>query len=206
MVEITFDIKKLKLVNIDDILANDWNPKNLNTNEYLKVKESIKAIGLNEAIKVREYEGKYQVLDGMQRFTAAKELGLKIIPIYNEGIVSDQKAREHTIWKQVQVPFNKIDEAYLVVKILEMGEPIQLPYTEIELEELKQLTAFDFDEYEKGKQVGNGDDEDIRTLSIKMQIEQYNVVMEAINKVKDQDGCTDSQAIERICADYLAGA
>ncbi len=200
MAELTFDPTKIKLVKIEEVIPNDWNPKDQDTPEYQRVKRSVEAIGLNEAIKVREYEGKYQVLDGMQRFQIASELGIKIIPIYNEGIVSDQRAREHTIWKQTQVPFNKVDEAHLVVEILSMGETIELPYTEIELEEMKSLVAFDFDQLEDDSE--ELQDDNIRTLSIKMDLDDFLVVTSLINSVKEDMGCTDSQALAEICKKY----
>ncbi|MNR27347.1 ParB-like nuclease domain protein [compost metagenome] len=46
-----------------------------------KLKADIKANGINEPIKVVEYKGRNYVVDGHHRLRAAKELGIKSVPI-----------------------------------------------------------------------------------------------------------------------------
>lgn len=204
MAKLTYDPNRIKLVDIETIIPNDWNPKDDDTEDYQKIKKSIETIGLEGTIKTRQYKGKNQVIDGMQRYKIAKELGINKLYIYDEGKLSDQRAREKTIWWQQQVPFNRIEEAFLVIKIRDYGEPIQLPYNELEIDQMRQLTTFDFSQYDK-TQKEYEHNEKFSTLNIKMTKEQYDICMNAINKMKEINNCTDSQAIERICADYLSG-
>lgn len=150
MSELNFDIKKIKLVPIDQVQPNTWNPKVDGSAEYKKIVKSLKVNGLRGVIVVRETaKDSYEVVDGMQRYTAAKELGFTEVNIYNEGALGDQQAKELTIWYQQQVPFDKIMEAQLVNELLvEYNDSELLPYTDDELNEIKAMADFDFDKFE----------------------------------------------------------
>lgn len=140
-------------VDISNVRTNTWNPKEANTPEYSKVKKSVEINGLKGFIAVRyNPNGKtdYEILDGHQRYTAATELGFKKIYVYNEGKVSDKKAREYTIWWQQQVPFEKVQEAQLVTELIkEYADTESLPYSDAEIEQMKIMTEFSFEEYDE---------------------------------------------------------
>lgn len=192
--EITFDKAKLKIVKISEVRPNDWNPKKKDTEEYQKVKLSIEENGLRIPIIVRENKG-YEIIDGEQRYTACKDLGYTDLIIYNEGEMLDEKAKALTIWYQQQVPFDKILEAGLV---LEIGE-LPLPYTDIEIQEMKDIAEFDWTAVEPE----DLEDVEFRTFSAKLHKAQYEVVMKAINKVQKIEEVSLERALELICADYL---
>jgi len=85
-------------VPIDQVRPNTWNPKDKNTEEYEKVKLSIQK-RIRQPIIVRETDtNSYEIIDGEQRWTACKELAFENVLVYNEGKVSDQEARELTIF------------------------------------------------------------------------------------------------------------
>lgn len=148
--EIKFDQQKLKIVPIEQVRPNTWNPKDKNTPEFEKIKQGIKLKGLRMPIVVRELaKDEYEIIDGEQRYTACKELGFKNILIYNEGKVSDQEARELTIWYQQQVPFNEIELLPLIKEIVSYTGEYQLPYTEKEVEERLKMLEFDWEKYQK---------------------------------------------------------
>lgn len=148
--EIKFDPQKLKIVLIDQVKPNTWNPKDKNTEEYEKVKDSIRKKGLRMPIVVRQLAmDSYEIIDGEQRYTACLELGFKKVLIYNEGEVSDQEARELTIFYQQQVPFNEVELLSLIKEIVTYTGEYQLPYSDKEVEEKLKMLQFDWDQYNK---------------------------------------------------------
>lgn len=146
--EIKFDPAKLSIVPIDQVKPNTWNPKDKNTAEYEKVKESIKLHGQRQPIVVREVKDQtgYEIIDGEQKWTSCKELGFENVLIYNEGFISDQEAQELTIAYQQQVPFNELLMAKLVNKLVSnYGENIKLPFTPIEIKTFDNLANYNFE-------------------------------------------------------------
>lgn len=204
--KINFKPEELRIVNIKDVRVNTWNPKDKDTEEYKIVKQSLEKKGLRLPVVVRENNG-FEIIDGEQRYTAWKELGNEKILIYNEGKLSDQEARELTIWYEQKVPFNEIDLAKLVTEMNLEYEDLVLPYTDLELKEMKELADFDWDKYEDNYEEDSEED-GFKTLSVHCTDEQYKIIMEAISKVKEQTQDIDTsnnRALELICADYLAG-
>lgn len=206
---VDFDPTKVKKVSINDVVPNTWNPKEKDTKEYKKVKESIFQKGLRGFIAVRTHPteaDKYEIIDGQQRFTAASELGYENIYIYDEGDVSDKEARELTIWWQQQVPFERIAEAYLVTELVEAYgvDGVELPYSESEIETFENLAKFDFNQYDDS---GNQDNVEgnAKTLKLVFGKEAFDIVMKAINHVAKDNDCSESRALELICGDYLSG-
>lgn len=195
-----FDPSKLLKVDITTVQPNSWNPKEKDTDDYRKVKKSVELKGLRAPVAVRELKkGQYEIIDGEQRYTSAKELGYKEIYIYNEGVLDDDEAQSMTLWYQQQVPFDEVTLAPLVAQLDDVGK--QLPFDEAKIQEYKAMANFSFDDYKDEE----FNDDGVKTLNLKMNAEAYNIVMKAINKVKDQADCNEARAIELICADYLGG-
>lgn len=198
-----FDPTKLKKVSIDLIHVNDWNPKEENTKEFLDVKESIKTKGLRGAILVRDYPntpGEYQIIDGHQRYTAAKQLGYTEVYVYVEQNVSDQEAKELTIWFQEQVPFNRITEAYLVTSMVdEFGmDNLEVPYTMAEIQEFKDLAEFNFDAYDTGEDNVKENPDGTVSFSLKMTKDQHAVVTDRLKQYSHDYECTEAEALVEI--------
>jgi hypothetical protein len=194
------DLKKIKKVNIDDVRPNDYNPKEKNHIKVQQIKKSIELMGFKQPVQVRDNNG-YEILDGEQRWTAMKELGAKEIYIYDNGKVSDEEAKAETLRWQVQIPFDEVQLAPLVVELANLN--IDIPFNEEEIEDYRKITEFDFNQYNANRP--DFEEEDgVKTLSIKMTEEAYNVVMRAIKKLQeDIPDAGESRAIELICADYL---
>lgn len=210
MAVVDFDPAKVKKTSIDNIVANTWNPKEKNTEDYKKVKESIFQKGLRGFIAVRTHPteaGKYEILDGEQRFTAAKDLGYEEIHVYDEGEVSDKEARELTVWWQQQVPFERIAEAYLITELVEAHgiDAVELPYTDAEIETFKNLAQFDFNQYQDSED-DHEPEGDPHTLKIQLSAEQFKIVNEALDRIKKEADCGDARALELLAADFLSGS
>lgn len=195
-----YDATKVLKVKIDDVRPNTWNPKQKNHEKVQEIKRSIELLGFKEPIQVRENEG-YEIIDGEQRWTAMKELGAKFIYIYNNGIVSDTDAKDETLWWQVQVPFETITLATLVTELDDLGA--EMPYSEAEILEFKQMAEFNFDQYNQEKP--KDEEQGFKTLLIKMTEEQYEVIQNGLKKVIEENECSEARALELIVADYLAG-
>lgn len=199
--EFDFDFTKLKKVPIEQVKPNGWNPKDKDTKEYKQVLRSIQQNGLRDPVVVRELgKDSYEVVDGEQRYTAATELGYSEIYIYNEGKMTDKEAKALTIWYQVQVPFNEVDLSHLVVELDELG--MELPYSEAQIADFKNMAAFDFDNFDKDD--NPPDDMEFKSLNLKLGAEAFEIVMKAIKQVQEENDCSEARAIELICADYLA--
>ena len=208
--KILLDTTKIKIVPIEDVFANSWNPKEDNTEEYQTIKRGIEENGLDGFIWVRwkEKKGKeqtYEVVDGMQRYTACKELGYTRIPIYDFEDISLRKAQQKTLWFQAQVPFDEIKLSELLADIIKSGENVNVPYTEEQMQNYLKLADFDWDAYNSEKP---NDDEGGAGKTIKVTDDQYAVIADAIDKVKtdsDEKRISDGRALELICADFLGG-
>lgn len=195
------DINKIKKIKIDDVRPNDWNPKEKNHARVQDIKKSIQIMGFKQPIQVRDNNG-YEILDGEQRWTAMKELGAKEVYIYDNGKVTDEEAKAETLRWQVQVPFDEIELAPIAVELADMN--IDIPYTEEEIENYRQMAEFDFDY--SSERPDFEDEDGVKTLSVKMTEEAYNVVMRAIAKLQeDIPDAGEARAIELICANYLGG-
>lgn len=213
--QLKLDFTKLKVVDINSIRPNEWNPKDRDTKEYQDVKRSIQVNGLKGFIVVREKtvdDCLYEIIDGEQRWTACKELGFTKIVIYNEGIVADKFAKELTLWWQVQVPFNETSLAKLVTNIVNEYGGIDTFYSTEELDHFREVTKFveDFSSLST-KPPQMGDNEVLQSFMVQMTTEQYDMLQQALQKVKDiadEEGLdiSDGRALELMCAEYITSA
>lgn len=200
-----FDLKKLKVVDINNVRPNEYNPKNPDTKEFKNVVKSLKTNGLTIPIIVREdpeNEGQFVIIDGQHRYLAAKELEYKEIPIYNEGIIDDAKAKQLTIFYQVQVPFSEVDLSYLVVELANLE--MELPYTEQEILDFRDMAEFDFN-YDREEPEQDNSDDGLVPYSIRMTPDQLEVFKRAIDVIKEDADCSDGRACELLAAEYLSG-
>lgn len=200
-VEIKFDQSKLKIVPIDEVRPNTWNPKQKDHKDLQNIVDSITNYGFRQPIRVRSNDG-YEVIDGEQRLQAAHIKKMKKVLIYDEGVVSDEDAKNDTLWWEVHVPFDEIPLANLVTELA--GLNMELPYTTEQIDEFKAMAGFNFDEYADERP--EDEDPDIKTLNIKLNGEQFKIVTQALERVKAELDCGDARALELISADYLAGA
>lgn len=212
---IQLDFEKLLVVPIDEVRPNTWNPKDKDTKEFQDVKASIAENGLRGFIVVRENQkdnSKYEIIDGEQRWTACKELGFEKIVIYNEGVVDDKKAKELTLWWQVQVQFNELSLAKLVASMIEEFGEITSPYNEKKIKEMQELAKFNFDEYSKTNTTPPTmpTTDMLQTFTVQVTKDQYEIISRALDKAremaKQEDAnteITDSRALEFVCIEFI---
>lgn len=195
-----YDPKNIKKVKIDEVEVNDYNPKAKETKEYQNVVKSLRINGLQQPIMVRELNGKYIIVDGEQRYTAAKELGFEEIYIYNFGEISDEDAKATTIWMEVQVPFDQIDLAPIALELHEQG--FELPFTDLQLDDFKHIAEFDFDSYVAEDNLPVKDDNSEKTYQIKIKLskEQLDEINEAIKAMVEGENIGEAHALELLVA------
>lgn len=201
---ISFDIKKVKIVPLEQVRPNTWNPKVKDTAQYRLIKDDIERNGQKVPAVVRENKG-LELIDGEQRWTALKELGETHIVINNIGKVSDTDAKNETLWYQLQVPMDTVLLAPLVLELKQLD--IQLPLLENDIEELSHLDKLDLGamlkDQPKDQQTG-----DVRTLVLAMAKDKYDFICGALDAVIAQEGLQPndrSRALELIVADYISG-
>ena len=202
--EINFDLKKLQIVDIETVRPNTWNPKPKGGKEYDRLKRSIELKGQRAyPVVVRENDG-LEIIDGEQRWTACTDLGFDKILVYNEGKVSDKEAKELTIWYQQQVPFDHIELSYLMTEMSNEYGELELPFDLTQLEEMKSIAEFDFDQYQSERPETS--DDNVRTLSLVMAKDKYDMICATLDAVVEREEVADrSRALELICADYASG-
>jgi ParB/RepB/Spo0J family partition protein len=138
-----------KQVQIDEIMPNSWNPNVQDKAMFEKEKKSIQELGMLGSILVRDYFGKYQILDGEHRWKAAKELGYTEMTVETIGEISDQQTRFLTIHLNNLRGKDDVFKRAQIFKELEQGQLEMLPFTAEEIENEKQLITFDFAQYDK---------------------------------------------------------
>ncbi|WP_242941610.1 ParB N-terminal domain-containing protein [Peptostreptococcus sp. D1] len=149
-IDMSEDIKILatqaKLVSIDDVYANDYNPNIVAAPEMKLLELSIRENGFCYPIIVIQDNNKYCIVDGFHRYTVAKRLNLKEIPVV---------ILEHDIVKRISatVQFNRargthqvLDMSKIVIRLIEEGKGDDeiaeaLGMEEDEVFRLKQLSG-----------------------------------------------------------------
>ncbi len=205
---LSFDPKKIKIVDIDKVRPNSWNPKDKNTEELKAIERGLEAKGLLEPVVVRSNNG-YEIIDGEQRWTGMKNKGAKKIAIYDMGEVSDDEAKELTIEYQLQVPWDEAKYAKFVLDLTSYADlsDLVLPEEEDKLRELVRLAQFDFNTMPEEKPMSEFVEEEMRTLVFDLEKEALEIVQEALKVMIDQGGTSKMQqgtALELICAEYMA--
>ena len=196
-----FDINKIELININDVIPNEYNPKKKDTHEYKNVVKSIARNGLKQFIFIREEDGQKIIVDGEQRWTAAKELGYSQIYVYNLGEISEEEAKALTIWFEVQVPFDDIELAPIAIELSKSN--IELPFTSKEMNVFAELAQVDFSDF--------GDEEPLETpekmvtLTVQMSKEQFDAVKNKMKEIISEQNVSEGRALELLVADGIAG-
>ena len=188
------DVKEnSKIVDINEVCFNPWNPKVKRSKEYEKVKESVRVNGLSMPIVVREINDdnyKYQVLDGEQRLTAALDLGFDKIWVVDLGEISDEEAKSKTIWMEMAVPF---DQEQLGKLLVELVDKVELPYTD---NEIKVISGVELETDD----VSDDDFEDeynntLKSFSVHVLPENKDFLKDEFKKLNDDLSISDNTII-----------
>jgi ParB-like nuclease domain len=198
-----------RVVPIGDLYANPWNVNAMDERGYEATRESIRDGGFLDPVTVRAHptrEGKWQIIDGEHRWKAAKDEGLKAISINVLALPDDEQAKKLSLILNQHGQADKLSLAKLIKGLAaKLGPEARrgLAYSEEEFEELISLAAATWNKYETPEPPSDGE---WVMLSFRVPKAAEAVIEDAITKAADSGESHDrGVALERICADYLAG-
>lgn len=138
-----------KIVSIDDVLPNPWNPNFMDKAMFDKAKTSVTELGMLGSILVREYIGRYQIMDGEHRWKVAKELGWTEIPVeVIKGDVTDEMAKFLTIHINNLHGKDDVFKRAEILQQLNEGQLQLLPFTDEQIANEKKFVQFDFAQFD----------------------------------------------------------
>lgn len=141
------------LINVSPrkLRPNPWNTNSVSPENELKIEESIKRFGLFKPVIVRELkDGTLEILGGEHRAKAAERLGIKEIPVFNLGTISDNKAKEIGLVDNGR--YGDDDSVQLAELLKSLGniDELQtfLPYAESDLTSIFSSSSIALDDLE----------------------------------------------------------
>jgi len=152
-------------VEVKQLVKADWNYKEEDIDKAEKLNNNIKRNGQVENIIIRELKtGFFEVVNGNHRLDAFSELKLDKVHCFNVGKISDAHAQRLAIeTNETKFPTDNIKLAKVIGEIskeFNMDELLlTMPYNEEELEDMKKLLEFDWEQFE-GQGEENQEDSD----------------------------------------------
>lgn len=204
-------------VKIEDCEPNPWNPNQMDGYTYSKVLDSLTEYGFIDPLTIRpmpEKSGKWQIIDGENRWKGALDLGIEWAPAYNLGPIDEQRAMKLTIvLNELRGQYDPRSMSDLLGTLLKSEDPItlakSLPFTDVALQGLIGLDDLKLDDSSIGKALAEGESlkkqrEHWVERVFRLTVEANGVVQSALDKAKDGEEMSDVQALEMICADFYA--
>ena len=129
----------------EDLVANDWNPNEMPPEEFELLKEQIKEVGFIDPPTVVEVEDDrgnsyYRLIGGYHRAAAAKELGLRTIPV---DLLLDSKWQDEDLQKFQTVRLNVIHGKMKPEKFVPLYEEMAKKYGQDKVTRLMGYTKDD---------------------------------------------------------------
>lgn len=198
----------------DSLKPNPWNPNKQSEFVFEKEKNSITQFGFVVPIIVRETaKGRYEIIDGEHRWRAAKELGMKQVPVNSLGKVPSATAKKLTIiLNELRGQYDAVELSRLVKALVDetgLDELLRdLPFQPQELENIIAAATFDMDSLKRPDKEGDSaDDDQWKELRFTVSVSQAEVIERAIERVVSGVPLVgknpQAQALELICADAL---
>jgi hypothetical protein len=203
-----FPDPRFERVSVSLLDENPWNPNKMTDFMYAKAKESLTEFGFIAPVVVQCNGARYQIIDGAHRYRAAVDLGFKDVPVVIVDGLSPDDARKLTVVLNElhgQADPRKLSD--LLGGLLggsSVDEVLHaLPFTSDILKGFVGLGEISFpDEPKAERPARQSEDWSERTFRLPSSVNE--IVTEALLRAKDGDPIEDWQALERICADFLA--
>lgn len=117
---------KLIEINIEDIVANEGQPrKNFDQEELKDLASSIKKYGIIQPLLLKKKEDKYEIIAGERRFRAAGLAGLERVPAIVKDISDDESSRIAIIENIQRKDLNPVEEAMSYKHLLDSQDLTQ---------------------------------------------------------------------------------
>jgi ParB/RepB/Spo0J family partition protein len=198
-------------ISTDRLVANGWNPNEMDDDQYRKARESIRKFGFIDPITVRaDRDGLYQIIDGEHRWKAAKDEGLEEVWI----VIIDADDADA---EQLTFILNELRGRPNPQKLAALVRDLASKRSMSELEAVlplrrQQLAAMvsgrrDQIDWDALQQKPESTEKKERWVERVFRLPQSaaDVVDEALQKVREDGVADDWKALELICADYVAG-
>lgn len=196
---------------LDWLVPNAWNPNKMTESMFEKELNSIKEFGFVDPITVRQLSAElYEIIDGEHRWRAAGRLGMTAVPCTIVRGLCDQQVKKLTpILNGLRGEPDPAKLSDLLRDLLasETTESLlrTMPFEVGQFNDLAGIAPFDWDAFEEQMNQPTGrSKESWVERTYRMPADAAGVIDSAI-KLVQSDGMPDWQALEFICADYLAG-
>ncbi len=189
-----------KIVPIDHIVPNPWNPNIMDSTMFAKAKKSLEELGMLGSILVRETAGVYEILDGEHRWKVAKELGYKELPVESMGEITDSQAKFLTIHINNLHGSDDIHKRAKIIQEMEEGQLSLLPFSAEQIANEKAFISWDFSQYDKEVPI---DREVHRLIQIEATEEEFQVWRTCI-KEATKEGKTEIQVLVEMMEHFLS--
>ena len=107
---------KTELINVNEIVENEYNPNEMDDNSFQKLVLNIKRKGFRKPLEVRKVNDKYVIIDGAHRFKACKQLGFKEVECIVDN-VDVTEAMVDTLNANIHGTHNPYKEALMFKEI-----------------------------------------------------------------------------------------
>lgn len=185
---------------------------------YSKVIDSILEYGPIDPITVRPQAkaGKpWQILDGEHRWRGYTDLGITECPAFSTGDIPETQAMKITITlNELRGQYDPRSMGQLLERLLQHEDPISLakslPFTDVALQGMIGISDLSLGDTPVAKSLESGEalskqrDRWVERV-FRVTVEANGVIQQALDKAKDGEKMNDAQALELVCADFLAG-
>lgn len=136
-------------VHPSELRANPWNVNRVTPQNEHKIEESLERHGgFFKPIIVRMVDGQREILGGEHRWEISLRKGFTEVPVYNLGVISDEKAKEISLLDNAR--YGTDDTLALAGLLKELGTPDELqslfPYSDADLTAIFQSTHIALDD------------------------------------------------------------
>ena len=192
------------------LMTNTWNPNRMTDEMLRKEIESIKEFGFVDPITVR-YTGVsgYEIIDGEQRWRAAKDENYDEVDVANLGEVDDQTAKKLTIvLNELRGNYDPRMMGHLLTDLLIL-EPLPqliaiLPFEKAQFEELAQLPSIDWNQVVPATPRVSTRTAEMTERVYRMPTEAAETIDRAIAEMRTDDPhLKDWEVLQRLAEEYL---
>lgn len=196
-----------RVVDIDTVRPNPWNPNRQSDFRYDKELASIREYGFVDPPTVRSgrpgepFDGWVELIDGEHRWRAAKELGFKRIPVIDLGEMTDARARVLTdLLNNLRGENDRQKWATMIRSALadEPGLVSLLPYPQAEIDDMLRSVEFDWNNLDDGDPDPRGDPDSVKLVFVLTEA-QAAAVSRALARAKPGKKTDDATALVTVC-------
>ncbi|MDR9847037.1 ParB/RepB/Spo0J family partition protein [Herbaspirillum huttiense] len=188
-----------------DLKPNPWNTNVVPPENEAKIDASLKRFGMFKPILVRTLpDGALQILGGEHRKDSAIRLGMKSVPVFNLGVISDERAQEIGLVDNGR--YGHDDAVKLAVLLDGLGGAAELeefmPFSAEDMESIFSATVA-IDDLELPADTGGATPSPLKEavakthtiMRFKVPVGDVEVISEKIEKVMKRQGFTEEDSL-----------